>query len=61
MAVAQAHALARDRRHGRRGGVVDHARAQAVGDEQHHIVRLRALREGGCPQGELQDCGTEEK
>ena len=46
VAVAQAHAFARDRRHGRRGRVVDHAKAQAVGNEQNDVVRLRRRRLG---------------
>ena len=49
MAVAQADAVARDRGHGRGRRVVHHARAQAVGDEQDHIMRRsgRRLGEGG--------------
>ncbi len=48
VAVAQAYAVARDRSHGRGRGVVDHAGTQAVGDEQHHVMRPlgRRLRQG---------------
>ena len=44
--------------------IVDHAKAQAVGDEQHHIVRLRApvlARKRPTPSDGLQDCRTEEE
>ena len=43
MTIAQAYAIARDRRHCRRDVVVDHAEAQAIGNEQYHIMWLRGL------------------
>ena len=58
MAVAQAHPLARERGHGRGGDIIDRAKAQAVGDKQHHIVRPRRRRLGeGGRHRTGQDCG----
>ena len=48
MAVAQTDALARERGHGGGGNVIDRTKAQAVGDEQHHIVRPRWRRLPQC-------------
>ena len=63
VAVAQADAAARDRRHGRGGAFVHHAEPQAVGDIKHHVVglRRRRLRKSSTHQGKLQDCRTEQK
>ncbi len=44
MTVAQAHALAGNRRHGRSGAVVDRAETKPVGDVKNHIVRPRCRR-----------------
>ncbi len=41
--VAKPHALARDRRHGRRKALIDHGKTQTVGDEQKNTVRLDGL------------------
>ena len=40
VAVALDYAFARDRGHRGRGGFVDHAETQSVGDEQNHIMGL---------------------
>ena len=64
VAVAQAHPLARNGRHGRRGAVVHHAETQSVGHEQNDIVRWRrrCLRESRERKGCRQDFrGEEEK
>jgi hypothetical protein len=61
VAVAQAHPFAGDRRHGRRGRVVDHAGAQAVGDEQHDVVRLWCLGESAGRERGRQQCRAENK
>jgi len=68
MTVAQAHALPSYGRHCRGGVVVDHAKAQAIGDKQDNIVRPRRLHlchgrraEQGLPEDDLQKRGTEEK
>src|SRR3984885_1111963 len=63
MAIAQAYALARHRRHRRRGAVIDHTEAQAIGDEQHDVVRLRRGRLGKSrgPKDDLKNHRTGEK
>ena len=44
MAVAQAHPLARESRHGGSGVVIHDAKAQSVSDEKNHVVLARSRR-----------------
>ena len=62
VAVAQRDAIARQRRHGRGRGVVDHAESQTVGHEQHDVMRPAGLglRRGGRDRGDDRN-GNEEK